>query len=706
MRLRQQVLVSSTTLVVIVKALMRTTNDLEIKPDSRKMKFIKRIYPIVILTVAVLVLGACGQRSESTATTGADGDQVASVDEGAIVFGPNGEVLNSTDPELGAALASALTVHVISDVSSIPTGGGDAASITVLVTDNSNRASSDQEIEFISSGGVLQDIISITDLNGEASAVLNLGRDYRNQDILIEAIAGGTVGSVLISTNGSEIEVEGDDLLVAGDSAELTITLTDGNEDPISNQEVLIQSASGNTITPATGVTNSEGHFIVEVDSASGSDIISVSALEGTVTANHEITVANDILTFESPARNDELQVGGIEAIEVLWESEGSPVANEDLRFSLTAGQIIGNPVVTTDSSGRASISITSNSAGPVRVSAEADGSGDPTAKLDFEFVATTPSLINLNASSTRVPTGETSTLTALVTDANGNPVKNMEVVFASPDLRGGQINPASAISNSDGEASVTFTAGSLATEFEAIQIVSQVVNTSIADSVVMTAFERVLNVTIGSTDLIRSLNGQTQYSLPFVVQVADGSGSPLEEASIEMSIRPLFFTKGFYRLVNSDGVLPENLAAVNPGASFSPAEWARTSATFIECIAEDSNGNRLLDAGEDTNNNGILDPQDPAIVAADSENTPTLENGVITTDATGSGFFAIIYPQSNAQWASVEVTARARALGAEAEASFITDLPVLAEEIRDVTTSVPNQFSPYGTSLNCMDTL
>ncbi len=671
------------------------------------MNLMKRIYPIIILALALTVLGACGQRPESTGTA----DAIAGVEEGeAIVFGPNGEVLNSSDPELGAALASALTVHVISDSSSesasIPTGGSDVANITVLVTDDSNLAKAEEEITFSATGGVLQDVVSVTDLNGEASAVLNLGRDFRNQDILVEAKAGGTVGSVLVTTSGSTVEIEGDDLLVLGGTAELTVTLTAGNEDPITNEEVIFESVAGNTITPASALTNSDGQVTVEVDSAMGDDIITATALEGTARANHSFAVANDILTFVTPTENQELAVGSIESIQVLWESDSIPVAGADLRFGITAGQIIGASVVTTDADGYASIDVTSNSAGPVRVTAEADGTGDPTAKLDFEFIATVPENVSLKASSTRVPTGETSTMTALVTDANGNPVKNMEVVFASPDLRGGQLNPASAISNSDGEASITFTAGTLATEFEAIQIVAQVINTSIADSVVLTAVERVLNVTIGSTDLIRSISGQTQYSLPFVVQVADGSGSPLESATVEMSMRPINYAKGYYRAVNAQGLLPEELAEVDPAANFTPDQWALHPTTYIECIAEDFNGNRFLDAGEDVNNNGTLDPQDPSVVAADSENAPTLENGEITTDATGSGFFAIIYPQSNALWATVEITARAQALGAEAEASFITGLPVLAEEIQDVNTSMPNQISPYGTDLDCTNTL
>lgn len=663
----------------------------------------------VVLIGFMLVFGAsCGERPSPSAGNGSDQDASAGGDEGgAIIYGPNGEVINSSDPDLGAALATALTVHVISDANTISTGGTDVANIKVLVTDDSNRAKPEEEVEFSASGGVLQNIISVTDVNGEASAVLTLGRDYRNQDIIVEAQAGGTLGTVQITTDGTEVTVAGEDLLVAGDTAELVVSLTAGNDEPISNEEVTFTSTSGNTITPASAFTNSDGQISIEVDSASGSDIISISALEGTVTTTHEITVANDILTFESPTKDQEVPVGAVETVQVVWLSNGVPVANQDLRFALTAGQILGGSVVTTDGAGRASVDITSNSAGPARVTVESAASGDPAAKLDFEFIATTPAEVGLKASATRVPTGETSTLTALVTDANGNPVKNTEVVFSSPDLRGGQLNPASAMSNSDGQASVSFTAGRLATEYEAIQILAQVVNTTIVDDVLLTAVDRVLNVTIGTTDLIRIINGETQYSLPFVVQVADGGGAPLEGATVEMSIRPLSYSKGSYRAVNAEGVLPENFAALATGGTWTADHWRLIDGVnYTTCNAEDANGNRLLDPGEDFNTNGALDPQDPAIVAPDTENTPTIEGGAITTDATGSGFFGVIYPQSNAHWARVQITARAKALGAEAEASFLTNLPVLADEIDDMNSSMPNHTSPYGVMLDCSNTL
>lgn len=656
----------------------------------------KTIGAIAISTA--LLLQACGERPTPSSDTGST--------DNAVVFGPNGEVINGGDPDLGAALEVALNVHAISDKNSIPTGGTDSAIITALVTDDNNRAKGEQEIEFASTGGVLQDIKGATDVNGEATAILALARDYRNQDIVVTVVSGGSTGSVQITATGTVVDIAGPGSLVLGDTAELTITLTAGNGEPIANETVEFSSSVGNTITPASGITDSEGRVVIEVESSAGSDTITASALEATAMAAHDIVVANDILSFSQPAAGDEIPVGTVETVQVFWESEGVPVANENLVFGITAGQIINSTIATTDSNGVATIQIVSSSAGPATISVAAEADGDPATQMEVEFIATTPAAVNLQASSTRVSTGDTSTITALVTDANGNPVKNMEVVFASNDLKGGQLNPASAISNSAGEAAVTFTAGSQATIFEEIAITSQVQGTAIADTVNLTVVERVLNVTIGSTDLIRVINGETQYSLPFVVQVADGGGAALEGATVEVSIRPTSYSKGNYIQVSVDN--ETSVEATNNGNNYSPDHWTTrpieifgpTKATTFTCAAEDLNGNRILDPGEDTNNNGSLDPQDPAVVAADSVNTPTLEGGSISTDATGSGFFAIIYPQSNARWATVEITARAKALGVEAEATFYSGLPVAADELNDTNTSPPNWSSPYGTIL------
>lgn len=677
----------------------------------------KRILATLLMT-AVLVLSGCGDRPADSADTTitaveneVDGEIIIDVDSEANVdseadtdtdTNTNTDTDTDTDididPDLGAAVVVLdLSVHAISDKNSIPTGGNDVATITALITDENNRAMAEQEIEFASTGGVLQNITALTNINGEASAILALAHDYRNQDITVTVALGTSSGSVLVSAEGSTIDIAGPAALVLGDTAELTATLTAGNGEPISNQKVIFTSSASNTLTPNSGTTDTDGRVVVNVDSSNGTDNISVTALEGSAVASHRLTVANDILNINTPAAGGELAVGTVVDVQVQWESNGAPMANQNLVFGITAGQIVGDSVVATDASGIANIQITSNSAGPATISISSQASGDPATQMDLEFIATTPASLLISASSTRVSTTDTSTITALVLDANGNPVKNQEVVFASADLKGGQLNPASAVSNSSGEASVTFTAGNQATIFEEIEIVARVQGTTIDGLTNLTVVERVLNVTIGTTDLIRELNGETQYSLPFVVQVADGGGAPLEEAIVEVSIRPLQYAKGYYRLVDAAGLFPEEVEA---GNTFAADHWAARPETTVVCMAEDLNGNRILDAGEDNNNNGSLDPQDPAVVAADSVNQPTVEGGVIVTDATGSGFFAVIYPQSNAAWSRVEITARAKALGVEAEATFTSPLPVSTDEIKDTETSLPNHTSPYGTSL------
>lgn len=164
----------------------------------------KTIGAIAISTA--LLLQACGERPTPSSDTGST--------DNAVVFGPNGEVINGGDPDLGAALEVALNVHAISDKNSIPTGGTDSAIITALVTDDNNRAKGEQEIEFASTGGVLQDIKGATDVNGEATAILALARDYRNQDIVVTVVSGGSTGSVQITATGTVVDIAGPGSLV------------------------------------------------------------------------------------------------------------------------------------------------------------------------------------------------------------------------------------------------------------------------------------------------------------------------------------------------------------------------------------------------------------------------------------------------------------------------------------------------------------
>ena len=62
-----------------------------------------------------------------------------------------------------------------------------------------------------------------------------------------------------------------------------------------------------------------------------------------------------------------------------------------------TAGQILSPTAVTTNAAGKATVTLTSSSAGTARVSVEDAVDGDPSTHADVDFAATTPAELVLN---------------------------------------------------------------------------------------------------------------------------------------------------------------------------------------------------------------------------------------------------------------------------------------------------------------------
>ncbi len=653
--------------------------------ESEKMD--KRILSALLLAGSV-ALTACGPRDEDGTTTDSTGQPD---------YNTGGDVVTDSG---GDGTTNELSLRVLSNVNSINTGGTDVANITALVTDANNNALADTAVSFSSTGGVLQNISTSTDENGEASATLKLPQDFQNRDIVVTVSSGGADAEVMVTALGSTLEVTGPDTLVLGDKAELVLSLIAGNGEPISNQVIEVTSSVGNTIEPSVAVTDSDGRVSILVGSDNSDDKIRISALNSTVTATHSFEVAEDILRFASNTDGAELPVSTTNRVVVYWSSQGAVVSGKALRFSTTAGEIVGDSTIVTDATGKATVRLRSSSAGPATITVEGADEGTPKTSVDVEFVATEPSVVSVDATTTRVHATEASTVMAVVTDDNGNPVKNQTVDFTSVDLKGGQLNPASAKTNSSGVASVAFTAGANATELNDIVIEARVKGSDMYDELRLTVVERALNVTIGTSNEINIKPLGTQYALPFIVQVADGSGTPLENATVELSIRPIEYTKGYMVLVNEGGF--EYAPEIENWSAHHWAMWGYS----IDCDSEDLNGNRLLDAGEDNNNNGSLDPQDPAALAAiDDEDYATISGGSVTTDKNGSGYFEMLYPASNSLWSYVEITARAEALGAEADDSFRTSLPLPTTEITADDEIPANHISPYGTDRDCSNT-
>lgn len=633
-------------------------------------------------------------------------------------------------------ITTPVRVRVISNESSIETGGNDIARITTLVTDESNRVISGKEVLFSSTGGVLQNISSITNEAGQATAELSLAGDFRNQAITVVAQVDEEEGDVLITTSGSSLSVAGPTALVNGNTAELEVTLSGGNDQPISNEPISITSSAGNSLSVGNTKTDASGKALVEVGSTFGSDVITVSALQGTVTVNHSIKVAADILSVVAPEDYDALLVDSFWPLQVEWQRNGIAVEFEDLKFSITAGVVraagstgagSSSAIATTDSSGIATIEVKSNSAGPATIAFADNADADPFSQFDVEFVAFDIAQLDVTAAPASVATGNPSTISAVVTDDFGNPVKDVVVEFSSPDLKGGVLSPVTAVTDSDGKARITFTAGSLATETDEIQVIATASDEPAAtDTVSMTITERQLNVIIGLAGSLSEADTDTRYRKAGIIQVTDGAGRPVPDATILVTLVPTIYRYGQMVPVDTDG---DDEADAWGMAN----EYIEGFTNLLEdyelynysysCVSEDKNGNRvlensieedlnsngILDAGEDTNGNGRLDinedvngngeldPRDPALVDEDLVNLPTVIGGQITTDSNGVGFFSLAYPQSNALWFDVVINVRVQALGTEAVADYEFGLQVIADDVDELEDSPPNMFSPYG---------
>ena len=644
----------------------------------------------VVLLASSILLSACGPREEE-----GDGDSQP-------IFNANGDLIRGGDGSIPLVSeispSDQLSVRVISDVSSIATGGSDVATITALVTDANRNAVADTEVTFSSTAGVLQNISSTTDANGEAYATLNLLHDFQNQDAVVSVSTDDHESSVKVTASGSVLDVAGPENLIIGDTAQLVVRLIAGNGEPIANQAIEVNSQAGNSVMPAELITDTDGRVDVTIGSEFSSDTLRITALNGTVSAIHNFDVVEDLLSFTDTAEGAELVVGAERVVSVNWVSLGQAVVGQALRFTITAGTIAGSSTVTTDSQGNASVSVFSTSSGPAKITVQAASAAAPQTDIDVEFVATSPNAVRIDASASLVNVNETSTLTAFVTDALGNPVKNSVVSFSSADLKGGQLSPASAVSNSAGISTVTFTAGDSPTESDEIQVTATVDGAGIdSDSLRLSVFKRALNITLGSSNEIILKPLGTQYAMPLVVQVSDGSGTPLENATVRVSVRPLAYLKGFLELLDENRANHEEVVA--DGGTFEPDFWGITD--YIECPAEDLDGDRILDTlgafSEDVNNNGSLDPQDPASLVAIEGDLATLSGGSLQTDSTGSGNFELLFTASNALWAVVEVTARAEALGDEATDTFETYLAMPSSVIDNVDDVPANHVSPYG---------
>ena len=588
---------------------------------------------------------------------------------------------NSAGPGQAASEEPA-SLELFASSVQLPSSGSDQIELIALVRNEQNILMEGVDVSFsANASSALQVTQGTTAADGTARAMLSTVNNPENREVTVTAQVGSAnilTQQLVIDVIGTAVNINGPASVIINDPAPLTIVLVDSDGAPITNQSLVLTTTSG-TLSDSNPTTGSTGQVTVNYTAQSaGSAVITANALnaESSIT----VTAQADDFSFTLPTMS--VPLNQATDISVTWLRNNTPFVGGDITFTSSRG-VIASPMLTTDASGIAMTSIQSSNAGVASISAEGrDGAGNVvTARGEITFIATQAATIVMDASPDNIgPNGQTSTISAVVRDVNGNLVTGQTVNFSVDDVSGGSITPNTSVTDSNGIASTVYTSSSVSSE-DAVIIRAEVANTpAVNEMVTLTVGNRAFDIVLGTGRDIQ-LPDPSSYLKQFAVFVSDSAGRPVANVDLTVSGTPVRFTqggtyrKGFWMFDSDANVWVAMITAV--------------------CPNEDVNGNGLLDAGEDTNGDGTLTP---GIVS-----TVAFANGQTETDNNGQATVELRYPREFGPWTDVQVSVFGQSAGTESQESQNFELVVAAEDVSDEASPPPA--NPYGEGFLCTNT-
>jgi hypothetical protein len=656
--------------------------------------FVRNAQNGLLPNVSVTFTATSGGISPSSVTTNASGAAVATLSLAGDTTLRNISVTASASGFSATTTVQVIaanpppTVGTLTLTTSSPTLPSDnslSATITAIVRDAQNRLLANVPVNFSSStGAIATSGTGTTNASGQATATLTTPGDPSNRAITVSATAGAVTQTINVDVAGTTLTVAGPPTLALNAVGTYTITLADSAARGITGRAVTVTATNGNTVTPGSVTTDSQGRATVQL-TVNGPGAGSISATGLGLVATQSISVNADSFLITTPALNGAelaLTPSGspliLHPITVRWLRNGVAVQNQQVSFATTRGSL-SSATATTDANGDATVSISSQNAGAALLSATASLAGVPVAvSRATEFVALTAASIDVQPGVFTIAPRQSTTITAIVRDAGNNLVKNKTVTFTLADNTGGSLSVGSAITDSQGRAQTVYTAGSGTSAQNGVQITASVVQSSppvTPDAVSLTVAQQSLFISLGTGNTIEEPN-PAQYRLPFAVQVTDANGNGVAGVNLTMSVLSIRYLKG-QRAWNGSSWLG----------------YAGGTPTGI-CPDEDVNRNGVLDvtptSTEDANSSGRLEAGNVALVTPSS----------VTTDATGVALIGVVYPQEHAYWLEVTLEARAGVAGTETARATTFLLPGAANDFNREDNAPPGPISPFGVNV------
>lgn len=592
------------------------------------------------------------------------------------------------------------SIVLYADKLALGTGANDKVALTALVRDKNNVLLSNVKVQFTADNdGVLQVESDVTGADGLAKAYLSSKSNYNLRDINVTATAGTDAlsDSQLIAVTGNTLTILGSSTIVLNSEMELAFTLLDSEGRGIPDTQLTLTSSLGNTFSnaaPRTGLLTGQVKVRYKaLNAGAGTDTVTVSALG--VTAAKFIVINPDEFSFISAGTSVvEIPLNTAHSESVIWKHNSAPVASADVRFVTTRGALAADAVglgsktvldTTTDASGIATVFMKSSQSGLTMIAAESISASPAisTSRL-VEFVATDAQKVEVQVVPAQIAAGESATVQAIVRDPLNNPVKNKTIVFSITNGFGGSISPVTAVTNSQGVATTTFTADTASpgsgtpSDPTGLNVKAALVTDETINGTGSVAVgQRTLFFRFGTGNIVEKKE-LSLYSKQFAVLVTDSSGNAVPNQQLTVAVYPKLYSKGVWARYPITGAFKYWLPV-------------RSTNNAPDCGTEDVNRNGILDSGEDANNDAQLTPGN--LVAVER---------TVTADAEGIAYFNLVYPIEYGAWVDVDVAVRGAASGTENETSRTFTLSYSADDVSNE--SIKPIANPWGAKVSLFD--
>lgn len=621
-----------------------------------------------------------------------DGQIIASVASGetnSLVFSSTGGGGDNDGPKVA-------NIGLFTTTQQLSSSGIQGITLTALVKDANNNLVNGANVMFSSDSGELLVVKGTTGDDGKAIAVLNTETDPSNRAISVTASSGTIKDIIEINVVGTSINISGTSSLALNDQSDFILKLVNSDGGVIANQTVdlKIKDPSKNNISiPDSVQTDASGQAYVPVTGLAGGENAFVATALG-ATSEKSVVVQADSFLYTSfnngggvivnPANNPipDVLLSDSAEITLTWLRSGKPVKDGTVvNFTTTRGSLETSSGTTVNGIVKAKLSSLNAGKSLVRFSG-VDGDITLDNQIEFEFVAETAARIVAQASPASIgPNGETSIISVVVKDPNGNLVKNKDVNFElTNDNTSGVLSPAKVTTDSNGSATSTYTSNAVSAT-DGVEITTSINegNALVEDTVYLTVADRELFISLGTGNDVLE-HDSTSYNKQYTVFVVDADSTPRANVTLTLSAVPSAFSKGYYQRVYTNQGTFKRWEPVYEQAG---------------CPNEDLNRDGINDPGEDLNNNGSLTPG----------NVVNLIDGDVVTDEKGQAIINIIYPKNHASWVDIDLIAQTKVNGTESVKHVNFKLPVASEDVTTEEINPPGSISPFGAAPGCDNT-